>query len=49
LLTLPKTISPGAYWIQIGVYWLDNGERWPARDQRATGDRALLLALKVNP
>jgi len=46
-LTLPAGVSPGSYWIQTGVYWLDNGQRWPARDDRATGDRALLVALEV--
>lgn len=46
-LTLPAGTSPGSYWIQTGVYWLDNGQRWPARDDRAMGDRALLVALEV--
>ena len=46
-LTLPKDIAPGQYWIQTGVYGFDDGKRWPVRDARATGDRALLTALEV--
>jgi hypothetical protein len=46
-LTMPKDAPRGLYWIHTGVYWLDNGNRWAVHDGRATGDRALLLALKI--
>jgi len=46
-LTLPSDAPSGPYWIQTGVYWLDNGERWPARDNRAAGDRLLLEPVEV--
>ena len=46
-LTLPKDAPSGSYWIQTGVYWLDDGKRWAVQDARATGDRAVLIALKV--
>jgi hypothetical protein len=46
-LTIPKDALPGSYWIQTGIYWLDDGKRWPVRDARAMGDRALLMMLQV--
>jgi len=47
-LALPQDAPRGSYWVQTGVYWLDNGTRWLVRDGRATGDRALLLAVQVH-
>ena len=47
-LTIPKDAPPGSYWIQTGVYWLDNGKRWAVQDDRAAGDRALLLWFEVH-
>ena len=46
-ITLPPNTPHGSYWLQTGVYWLDNGKRWPARNTRPDGDRALLVALEV--
>jgi 4-amino-4-deoxy-L-arabinose transferase-like glycosyltransferase len=46
-LTLPKDAPPGSYWMQTGVYWLDDGQRWPVRDARASGDRAILVSFGV--
>ncbi len=48
-LTLPNDAPPGSYPIQTGIYWIDDGQRWPVRDAHATGDRALLMALQVQP
>ena len=47
-LKLPETMPRGTYWIQTGIYWLDNGKRWAVQDDRAAGDRALLLRFEVH-
>jgi len=38
-LTAPVGTFARLVWVQTGVYWLDSGERWPVRDDRASGDR----------
>jgi hypothetical protein len=46
-LAVPEAAPRGTYWLQTGVYWIDDGKRWQAQDARASGDRVLLTALKI--
>ena len=46
-LTIPLDTPPGSYWLQTGAYWLEDQARWQVRDNRTTGNRALLMTLEV--
>jgi hypothetical protein len=48
-LTLAHDTPSGRYWFQTGIHSLENDTRWPVRDARAKGNRAILAPIEVKP